>query len=88
MRRLQKSSHGAITRSLGLPARLPHHSIAPPVTLPGIGGMTSHSNVNLLNPAELGAWAARSIYRIKTIDKQFNHQKSGNGKLANKIALL
>ena len=50
--------------------------------------MTSHPNLDQLNPEELRALAAQLIQRVETMDKQINHQKSVNEKLAHEIALL
>jgi transposase len=50
--------------------------------------MTSHLNLDQLNPEELRALAAQLIQRIETMDKQITHHKSVNEKLAHEIALL
>ena len=64
-----------------LPAQLAHQS--PPLALSGkIGGMTSHLNLDQLNPEELRALAAQLIQRVETMDKQITHHKSVNEKLA------
>lgn len=64
-------------------------SLSPPIALSGkVGGMTSHPNLDQLNPEELHALAAQLIQRVETMDKQINHQKSVNEKLAHEIALI
>jgi transposase len=50
--------------------------------------MTSHLNLDQLNPEELRALAAQLIQRVETMDKQITHHKSVNEKLAHEIALL
>ncbi|GAB0080262.1 hypothetical protein TOC8171_56830 [Pseudomonas syringae] len=50
--------------------------------------MTSHPNLDQLNPEELRALAAQLIQRVETMDKQITHHKSVNEKLAHEIALL
>lgn len=50
--------------------------------------MTSHSNLNQLNPEELRALATQLIQRVDTMEKQITHHKSINEKLAHEIALL
>jgi hypothetical protein len=50
--------------------------------------MTSHTNLDQLNPEELRALAAQLIQRVETMDKQITHHKSVNEKLAHEIALL
>jgi len=44
--------------------------------------MTSHPNLDQLNPEELRALAAQLIQRVETMDKQITHHKSVNEKLA------
>ncbi len=50
--------------------------------------MTSHPNLDQLNPEELRALAAQLIQRIETMDKQITHHKSVNEKPAHEIAPL
>ena len=50
--------------------------------------MTSHPNLDQLNPEELRALAAPLIQRVEKMDKQINHQKSVNETLAHEIAQL
>jgi hypothetical protein len=50
--------------------------------------MTSHPNLDQLNPEELRAFAAQIIQRVETMDKQITHHESVNEKLAHEIALL
>ena len=50
--------------------------------------MTSHPNLDQLNPEELRALAAQLIQCVETMDKQITHHKSVNEKLAHEIALL
>ncbi|MGP5445698.1 IS66 family transposase [Pseudomonas helleri] len=50
--------------------------------------MTSHPNLDQLNPEELRALAAQLIQRVETMDKKNTHHKSVNEKLAHEIALL
>lgn len=50
--------------------------------------MTSHPNLDQLNPKELRALAAQLIQRVETMDKQITHHKSFNEKLAHEIAIL
>jgi len=59
-RRFRRSHHGAVTR---LPWRACQRNwpirLSPPLALSGkIGGMTSHPNLDQLNPEELRALAA------------------------------
>lgn len=49
--------------------------------------MTSHPNLDQLNPEELRA-SAQLIQRVETMDKQITHHKSVNEKLTHEIALL
>ncbi|RMR37453.1 Transposase [Pseudomonas syringae pv. coriandricola] len=89
-RRFRSSHHGALIR-LPWPAcqRNWPISLSPPLALSGkIGGMTSHPNLDQLNPEELRALAAQLIQRVETMDKQITHHKSVNEKLAHEIALL
>jgi hypothetical protein len=73
-----------------LPAQLAHQSIvsSPPALTGKIGGMTSHPNLDQLNPEQLRVLAAQLIQRVETMDKQITHHKSVNEKLAHEIALL
>ncbi len=50
--------------------------------------MTSHPNLDQLNPEQLRALAAQLIQCVETMDKQITHHKSVNEKLAHEIALL
>lgn len=50
--------------------------------------MTSHPNLDQLNPEELRALATQLIQRVETMDKKTTHDKSVNEKLAHEIALL
>jgi hypothetical protein len=50
--------------------------------------MTSHPNLDQLNPEELRALAAQLIQRVKTMYEQITHHNSVNEKLAHEIALL
>jgi hypothetical protein len=50
--------------------------------------MTSHPNLDQLNPEELRALAAHLIQRVETMYKQITHHKSVDEKLAHEIALL
>lgn len=50
--------------------------------------MTSHPNLDQLNPEELRALVAQLIQRVETMDKQITHHKSVNEKLGHEIALL
>ncbi|KPY97595.1 Transposase [Pseudomonas syringae pv. aptata] len=89
-RRFRSSHHGALIR---LPWSACQRnwpiSLSPPLALSGkIGGMTSHPNLDQLNPEELRALAAQLIQRVETMDKQITHHKSVNEKLAHEIALL
>ncbi|RMU26762.1 hypothetical protein ALP31_04691 [Pseudomonas amygdali pv. morsprunorum] len=89
-RRFRSSHHGALIR-LPWPAcqRNWPISLSPPLALSGkIGGMTSHPNLDQLNPEELRALAAQLIQRVETMDKQITYHKSVNEKLAHEIALL
>lgn len=50
--------------------------------------MTSHPNLDQLDPEQLRALAAQLILRVETMNKQITHHKSVNEKLAHEIALL
>lgn len=50
--------------------------------------MTSHLNLDELNPEELRALATQLIQRVEMMDKQISHHTSVNEKQAHEIALL